>query len=313
MLARRRRLRAKGLVGDSRSVAALELAIVLPVMLLLLAGVYDISELVIIRAEIYAASESMVASASSLAVQADSSTALTYDQVQEVESLIWADVPSLRSSLKVTTPVSITMSSLLFYPHPFSGCAFNGTTSCNYIADVAWSESYTGTGTGVAFDYADPNQAVKAADCATNTNYTNQVSATTALAGYANVTEFRTQNVTTSTATAGPNGKLADDAGIPPVLALSIQYSYQPLFSLYLIRPFTFWVDSYWPVRSVKNASSFTNSFGDVVEPLAQQFTAMIGTSPTNPTNLDGSAISDVNPGAFCINPTVSGSYTSNP
>lgn len=299
MLARlRKQRRAGGFFGDNQSVAALELAIVLPLLLALLAGVYDLSELVIIRAEVYAAAESMVSSASSLAVQLDGSTALTYDQVQEVESLIWADVPTLRDGLKVTAPLSITMSSVLFYPYPGIGCKYDTTASCNYTADVAWSESYTGTasGAGAAFDYADPTTAVAGADCATVQNYSNQVAPNAALSGYANVTEFRTLNLTTSAATAQPEGYLANDAGVAPILAVSIQYTYQPLFTLYLSLPFTFWVDAYWPVRSVKNAPEYTNAKGDVVEPLAQQFTALIGSPPSTPAG------TDLNAAAYCVN-----------
>jgi len=303
MLARpRKQRRARAFLGDKHSVAALELAIVLPLLLGLLAGVYDLSELVIIRAEVYAAAESMVSSASSLAVQSnDSSTALTYDQVQEVESLIWADVPSLRDGQKAATPLSITMSSVLFYPYPGSGCKYDTTTPCNYVADVAWSESYTGTssGSGATFDYTDPNTQIKSADCNTVTNFTNQVAPTAPLSGYQNVTEFRTLTLTTSNATAQPDGYLADDAGVAPILAVSIQYTYQPLFSLYLSVPFTFWVDAYWPVRSVKNTSAYKNNKGDYVEPLAQQFTSMIGTPPSTPSG------NDLNPAAYCVNTNV--------
>jgi len=307
-----KRRRAAPFLADRRSVAALELAIVLPLLLALLAGVYDLSELVIIRAEVYSAAESIAASASSLAVQQDGATALTYTQVQEVESQIFADVPTLRNGLKVTSPLSITMSSLLFHPSPYAACAWNNTTSCNYIADVAWSESYVGTGTNATFDYTDPTTQMEIKDCANYlTDQSNQVNANATLSGYQNVTLFRTLQITSSGATAAPNNTVADEAGVPPMLAVSIQYTYQPLFSIYITGPFTFWVDAYWPVRSVKTnvpASTFNYGFGNVTtEPLGNQFTSIVGTP--GPGGNGGTATGG-NAAAYCVNPGVTGAVT---
>jgi hypothetical protein len=296
---------------DHASVAAMEFALVLPVMLLLLGGVYDISELVIIRAEVYDAAQTMVASASNMAVQGDGSTALTYDQVQQVESSIWGLVPSLRSGQKVPSPLSITMSSLLFYPNPYQTCTWNSTSSCKYFADVAWSEGYVGTGTGATFALN-----IATTDCGKIfTDTSDQVLASVALQGTDNVEKFRTLGVTSDTTTASPSGAIANEAGVSPILAVSIQYTYQPPFTLYLPIPFTFWVDAYWPVRSVKTSSATTVNYGYgnvTVEPLSTQYTTLVGASGSGTTTA-ALAGSDVNTSAVCVNANVNPAPVSAP
>jgi len=286
------------LIFETSSAAALELAIVLPLMLLLLAGVYDLSEAVIIRAEIYNAAQVMAASASALAVQADGSTALTYDQIQQVESSIWALVPSLRSGQGNGAPASITMSSVLFYPTFNANCVWGQKTPCSYAADVAWSVAYTGGDSGQNFAYNLPT-----AGC--NSYFTDpgqsQVSATANLAGTDNVAFYRSLALATSGATFADTGTEENEAGISPILVVNIQYTYRPVFNLFLKNLFTFWVDGYWPVRSVKTMAAVgpntVNGHTVTVEPLSSQFTTINGAS------LSGA---DVVKGAWCVDPTIS-------
>jgi hypothetical protein len=287
---------------------------VLPLMLILLAGVYDLSEAAIIRAEIYDAADAIVASASSEAVKIDGSTALTYDQVQQVESSIWGLIPSLRTGQKTVSVASITLTSIQFFPDTTVACTY--TTSCSYLADVVWSEAYVGagaTGSGSTFDYKDPIAAQTAAGCKSyyTTQTADQVTANTNLSGYQNVTKFRTLGVVTDTTTVQPQGHAWNEAGTSPVLALALQYTYTPLFNFYLIGPFTFWVDAYWPVRSVKNVTATTGQNGNVTfsqVPLDYQFTTLVGT----PATLTPSG-SDVNNAAYCVNSTISPPAVSSP
>jgi len=301
-----------GLAGDKSSVAALEFAIVLPLMLVLLAGVYDLSEAVIIRAEVYAAAQTMAASASNLATApSDGSTALYYDQVQEVESTIWGLVPSLASGQKVPTPISVTISSIFFFPNTAQSCTYKGSVSCKYWAEMAWSESYTGTGTGATFDYLTPQAAV-ASECGSIVrDQSNQVATTANLTGTQNVSEFRTLNLSNDLTTVSPNSYLATAPGIPPMLAVSIEFTYKPLFGVFITGPLTFWVDSYFPVRSVKTEPG-AQAGQAYAEPLAFQYTTLIGNPAAGVTtaNLSGS---DVNTSAVCVNPNVSPTAISSP
>jgi hypothetical protein len=262
---------------DRASTAGLEFALVLPVMLLILAGVYDLSEACIIRAEIYNAAQVMVASASAEAVQADGSTALTFDQVQQVESSIWALVPTLRNNLHNGTPMSITMSSLLFFPNPGASCGFGIKTPCTYYADPVWSESYTGGDSGTTF----PTKVTTTANCGSyHTDQNNQVSGGTAISGDANVSTYDTLNVVQSAAKFSDTATPQTEAGISPVLVVNIQYTYAPVFSLFLLKPFTFWVDGYWPIRSLKKIAP-TQAGAATVQPLTNAFTTINAASLT--------------------------------
>jgi Flp pilus assembly protein TadG len=300
---------------DTASLAALEFAIVLPLMLILLAGVYDLSEAAIVRAEVYNAAESMAASASSLAVQSDNSTALTYAQVQQVESTIWALVPTLRDGQQVGTPMSVTMSSVFFFPTLTNSCGFGTTTPCQYNADVAWGVTYAGGDSGATFVPEVPN-----ADCNQifSTPSQDQVTPSTALNGTQNILEFKTLNLTTTSGgtTALPDGDPANEAGVAPILAVTIQFTYRPLFNLFLLQPYTFWVDGYWPVRSTKATAPRTVISGTnviIVPPLSNQYTTLVGTPGVNgglPT-LQGTPTPSTT--YYCTNQNVSPSAVSAP
>jgi Flp pilus assembly protein TadG len=285
---------------DTASVAALEFAIVLPLMLALLAGVYDLSEAAIVRAEVYNAADSMAASASSLAVQSDDSTALTYAQVQTVESTIWALVPTLRNKQQAGTPMSVTMSSVFFFPTLTTSCGFGNTTPCQYAADVAWGVTYAGGDSGKTFVPEVPT-----ADC--NSEFTapsqDQVTPGTTLPGTQNILEFKTLNLSTTSGGTLPDGDPANEAGVAPILAVTIQFTYRPLFNLFILQPYTFWVDGYWPVRSTKATAPRSVTIGGntvIIPPLASQYTTLIGTPApqgTQPTVQGSPPAAD-----YCVN-----------
>jgi hypothetical protein len=294
---------------ETASLAALEFALVLPIMILLLAGVYDFSEAAIIRAEVYNAADVMAASASSVAVQGDNSTALTYQQIQLIESSVWALIPNLRSGLAQGqgSPKSVTMSSVLFYPNPSgTACNFGKTQPCTYFADVAWSVGYTGGGNSSTFQINLPNTQ----DCTTDfDDQSNQVAANASLSGTDNVSFFRTLNIsgTPGSSTLFPDAPNTEEneAGVAPILVVNIEYTYTPLFNFYIIKPYTFWVDGYWPVRSVKNSiTSGTSNLGQgnyTVEPLESQFTSIKASSLPGGTGIQST---------YCTNNAVTGSTT---
>jgi hypothetical protein len=250
---------------------------VLPLMLALLAGVYDLSEAAIVRAEVYNAAQAIVASGSALAVQSDGSTALTWAQVQQTESAIWAMVPTLRDGQQTGSPKSVTMTSLLFYPNVATACGYHQPTPCQFNADVVWSVAYVPpAASGATFQELLPSNCNVVYGAASSA--ADQVSATVNLVGSNNISEFRTLDIATSTAQA--DGWPANEAGVPPILAVTVQYTYSPLVKLFILSPYTFWVDGYWPVRSVKSTQPSV-LVNDTVPPLSKQYTTLIGTPPT--------------------------------
>lgn len=134
-----------------RSSASLEFVLVLPVLILLFFGVYDISETVLVYQEVYNAAHTIAASASNLAVQADGSTSLTYPQAQLVESEIWGDLPTLRGYFQDGTK-SVTLSSIVFEPtFTTATCQQSSASNPCYVPVVVWSVVYKGGDSGRSF------------------------------------------------------------------------------------------------------------------------------------------------------------------
>lgn len=151
-----------------RSVAALEFAIVAPLLVVLLFGVYDLSSALITYEEVYSAAHSIAASISGEAVQASGTNALTYTQIQQAESILWAEIPALRSGMQDGVK-SVTVSSIVFEPVNVltsSGTAYTSyknTTNpscttgasaspCDYAPVVVWSVAYAGGDSTRTFD-----------------------------------------------------------------------------------------------------------------------------------------------------------------
>ena len=81
-----------GVLTDRRGAAAIEFAIIAPVLITLTIGVFDISRALTLQQEVYNAAHTIPTSASSMAVQPDKSTSLTVTQVQQALSGIYAEI-----------------------------------------------------------------------------------------------------------------------------------------------------------------------------------------------------------------------------
>jgi Flp pilus assembly protein TadG len=259
-------LRPPRILRDRRAVAALEFALVLPLMLALLFGVYELSEPMMINQEVYAAAHSIAASASSLAVQADGSTSLTYAQVQFEASTIFAEIPALRAHQQGygTGDTGVTISAVVFEPTT-AGCVPSPGITCNYTANVAWSVAYTGGDSGLV-----PYEALLGqSDCQTLVQTPP---------GGGPLGTVPTLDVTTN-ATSWPD----------PILAVNVFIKYRPLLLTYTKTPFDLTAIGFWPVRSVKAAS--VDASGNATPLLPdQQYTTLTGLQ-----NAPG--------GSYCVNP----------
>jgi len=286
--------------ADRRSTAALEFALIAPLLVMLSGGVYDLCAAVLIYNEVTTAATTIVASASSAAaaISIDGSTALSYDQVQQAESGIWADIPGLRTGLQSGQLKSVTVSSISFQPP--SACTTG--SSCNpYTAYVMWSVSYTGGATtGASF----ANNIRSCSPTGSNSDGLGgekQVVASSGLNG---------SNFTYTLPTAGLSAYTPDPTGPAPVLVADVEFSYTPLFSLFK-GPFTFVSTAIWPVRSVKPVQPIVNG-GSTVQPLAQQFTKIYGVvsggtftayaAPASAAVNTTMPESDTVTGTYCIN-----------
>jgi hypothetical protein len=302
------------LVRSRRSIASMEFALVLPFMVLLMAGVYDVSEALIIYTEVYEAAHVIPASASVLAVQGDGSTALTYDEIQFAESEIWGDIPALRNGYKISSSTAVTLTSVQFQPNGNNGCAstlpastYNGSSyyynsaTCIYTAYAAWSVAYTALGitSGSTFQqYVRPCVGVAADNFGLH-----QVASGTYIALPAATPSVPANNgdtfldtiptLTTSSANAGY--KL--ETGPSPILVADVEFTFKPTFKVFFPGgSLNYWATGLWPVRSVKSANPYyipslpvaSGTSVLVDEPLSQQYTTIYGSVSNGAVTLYG-------------------------
>jgi hypothetical protein len=239
----------------------------------------------------------IAASASNAAVNEDGSTALSYDEVQQAESGIWADIPELRTGLQAGQVKSVTLSSVDFQPPQ----ACTSGSNCNpYTAYVIWSVAYTGGPSGASFGSNIRTCSPSGAN-SDGLGGELQVAANTGLSA---------ATATYTLPTAGLTTYQPDPTGPAPVLVVDVVFSYKPLLGFFK-NSFTFVATALWPVRSVKPVGSEVEGSATFL-PLAQQFTKIYGAStgsvftpyaaPTSTTVPTTTAETDAVAADYCIN-----------
>lgn len=125
----------KALLRARSGSPAIEFALLAPVMLILLSGSYDITQLLIARQQVISTTQQIVEIATELSIQPDQSTSLTTTQAYQAETAIYALMPGLKSGAD-TNKFSVTLSAVVFTATP-AGCVAG--VNCTYVANTAWS------------------------------------------------------------------------------------------------------------------------------------------------------------------------------
>jgi hypothetical protein len=298
------------LFAERRSAAAMEFAMVAPLLVVLLFGVYDLSTALIYYEEVYNAAHSIAASVSNQAVVTsgpnEGVNSLTFSQVQQAESMLWGEIPPLRADIQDGVK-SITISSIVFES---TVAGTNPPAGTNYVPVVVWSEAYAGGTSGRSFQSSNSsiNLAQPYYPVGSQTrSYTPIIVATAPLrscsatatipAAYpaiygslnqtaanagssGDLTNMRTTNI------AYPDPTIAPPA---PILVVDVHLHYSPPIGLFLSGGLDLWVSAYWPVRSVKASASTTY-------PLYQEFTTM---NPSVPASVPFPLSSNGNPAVY--------------
>ncbi len=221
---RGRARRLSGLAACRRGVAAVEFALVAPIMIVMMIGVFDIARAMTVQQEVYNSTHSILVSASSLAVQTDKTTSLTVTQVQQSLSTVFAAMPGRRNgTLSGVTGVILTS---VNFTQSDPTCKPTQSAPCSYVPNVAWSVAY-----------ADPagrnGRKINTFEAATRPcMQLNQTAPTQDTPG--DLTSVRTLNLT------NPD----------PMLIVDTHYRYTPLFFRFITGPIDFWSSGYWPIRS---------------------------------------------------------------
>jgi hypothetical protein len=275
----RRLARRDGLPGDKRSAAALEFAFIAPILVILLFGVYDISDAMITYEEVFNAARVMSASASNASVQgSNSSTKLYWGQIQLEASAIFAQMPTVRNGFHNGIK-SITISSINFEPVVTNPACTPGK-NCTYDAYVVWSAAYAGPPSVVGTTGLSFNTPLRT--CATETNNNGTITLNTASAlvqtgptgsSAGSLGDLRTLKVTTDS-----QWPAAPD----PIIVVDVNYVYSPIFTMFLKAPISFWADGYWPLRSVQatQLNQQTGTFTTLAPD--QQYTGLVSTQSTS-------------------------------
>ena len=207
-----------------RGVAALEFALVAPVMITMMIGVVDIARAMTVQQEVYNCTHSILVSASSLAVRTDKSTSLTVTQVQQSLSTVFAAIPGRRNAtLSGLTGVILTS---VNFTQANPGCKPTQTSPCPYVPNVAWSVAYAdppGRNAGGANTFEAATRPCM---------QLNQTTPTQETPG--DLTSVRTLGLTTP----------------DPMLIVDTHYRYTPLFFSFITGPIDFRSSGYWPIRS---------------------------------------------------------------
>ena len=135
--------------GDRSGVAALEFAVVAPIMLLLIWGVYDTARALVAWEETYHVAQAVAQAAEKLSVTANQYkngkpiTSLTAQQMQNAMSSIYAEMPWLNLGAgtgTLTGKYAVTLSGVAFLPL----CPANSTNTCKaQTPNVLWSAYLT--------------------------------------------------------------------------------------------------------------------------------------------------------------------------
>lgn len=126
---------APALLRDRSGTPALEFALIAPVMFSILAGTYDVTQILIAMRQVTSAAQEIVQIATEQAVQPDQTISLTTQQAYQAQTAIYALMPRLKSGAD-TSQYSVTLSAIVFVATP-PGCVV--LNSCTYIANTAWS------------------------------------------------------------------------------------------------------------------------------------------------------------------------------
>jgi len=212
-----------------RAVSSVEFALVAPVLILMVVGMFDVSKALILQQEVINTAHSISLTASLVAVQGNGTTALTQAQVQAVESDIFAEMPWLRSGVETGT-TSVTLSGIEFSALPSAACMPYHT--CTYwYPFVDWSVPYRPANTyGVNFIY--PTRA-----CGMMTS------------GVTSIIPAQTQKLTAANfmSTLRINGITYPD----PIVVADVRHSYTPAFFAFFTGTIDFVASAYWPVRII--------------------------------------------------------------
>ncbi len=122
---------------DQRGVAALEFALLAPVLIVIAMSLFDVTNAIIAWWQLAAAADAIGRIATTYAATQNNSNSLTTAQAATASTAVFAVMPALS-----TAPLSrygVTLSSIVM-----AATSSNCTSGCTYVANTAWSVALQG-------------------------------------------------------------------------------------------------------------------------------------------------------------------------
>lgn len=238
--------RKLAMLSERRSVAALEFAMVAPVVLTMTLAVFDLARALVIWEEVQHAAEAIVEAAEKLSVTTVNSqpaTTLTETQIQAAMSTIYPEIPGLsfgNGTGLFPGQYAVTLSSIVYLQSGNTWC--KKTSGCTAeLPNTLWSAYLTEGGSQLMTTPVSSLQ--------------RQCKTLTPVLTFPDNSQELTDMVTPS------QGAL----GIPlvPQLVADVQYKFQPSFPLFLGKTsFTIWASATLPapLGGVTEEVSFSNT-----------------------------------------------------
>jgi Flp pilus assembly protein TadG len=237
-----------GIAGDRHGVAAMEFAMVAPLMLLMIWGVYDTARALVAWEETYHAAQSVAQAAEKLSVTNQvypgtntPETALTAQQMQDAMTSIYAEMPMMPNNSNPNGPFTgtyeVILSGVAFLPL----CPANVTNTCpTQTPNVLWSTYLLAPNANFNVHILNPPPTLPTIlfrKCSTGTTTLIPV------AHFPNNSAYQLQDMI------DPNmesGGVTNINLIPQVVA-DVAYVFTPTFPLLKNFTYTFWASATFP------------------------------------------------------------------
>jgi Flp pilus assembly protein TadG len=217
-------------------VAAMEFALVAPIMVTLIWGVYDISRALVAWEQTYHAAEAVAQAAEKLSITNTNNpdgtpiTSLTASQMQDAMSSIYAEMPWLNlgdGTGSLTGSYSVTLSGVEYAPR----CPANATNTCApQVPNVLWSTYLTQGGSQLLTPATSPISLYRVCGL---------------LLPVAQFPNNNTQLLYMIDPTLVKNG--VQNVNLIPQVVADVQYNFAPSFPILAGKTFTFWASASFP------------------------------------------------------------------
>lgn len=243
---------------DDRGVVLIEFALIFPILLTMLLGMFDVTNLLIMQRRVSLAAAQIAEIATTLAIQPNTTNVLDYDEVYNAATVIFAYFPGWQTNNQQTFSVAVSA----FVSGPPPNCQGNGCNST--VASVAWSVAGSqnqpyASWSGFNFDAAQERPCQPPLTAAPPSQTPNRPGSNTPASSMGNYTQIYTV----------PAGVLS----VPSVIVADVSAVFTPLFLKFITGPVLITRSYFLPPRAGNSS----------------QYVPYVSNSSTSPSQMNSS------------------------